>query len=113
MIKRGNDVIVSSHKMCNSIISKAFGLRFRRSPKDSALIFTFRKPRKVVMDMWFVFYPIDVVFLDSENKVVEIKESFKPWSFYASKNDVNVIIEFESGVVKKNNILVGDKLEIA
>ena len=109
MIRKNNEVIVDA-RFCNSVISKAFGLRFRKKPVDKALIFTFDSPKTVLMDMWFVFYPIDVVFLDSDKKVVEIKEKFLPFSFYKSNKKAVYIIEFENGIIKKNNISIGEKL---
>ena len=36
--------------------------------------------------MFFVFFPIDVLFLDKNKKVVELKENFKPFSIYFPKN---------------------------
>ena len=87
------------------------GLRFKKSPKNMALVFYFANPQKVLMDMWFVFYPIDVVFLDSNKMVVELKKGFKPFSFYHSKTNSNYIIEFEQGMIKAHNISVGDVLD--
>ena len=35
--------------------------------------------------MLFVFYPIDVLFLDKNNIVVDKKDNFKPFTLYNSK----------------------------
>lgn len=111
LIKKGDKVIASKSKFCNSLFSKAIGLRFRKKPVDTGLIFTFNSPQIVLMDMWFVFYPIDVVFLDNDKKVVEIKENFLPFAFYNSKKEALFIIELENGAVRKNNIQIDDKIE--
>jgi len=112
LIKRRNDIIISDSRICNSVFCKAIGFRFRKKP-DYCLVFVFENPQKVLMDMWFVFYPIDVVLLDKEKKVIEIKENFLPFTFFASKKSAGFILEFNSGVVKKNNIMVGDVLDIS
>jgi uncharacterized protein len=110
MIKRNNEVIVPKEKFCNSLISKALGLRFRKKPVNNAFIFSFDTPQTILMDMWFVFYPIDVVFLDNDKKIVEVKEKFLPFSFYKSHKKARYIIEFESGTVKKCDINIGNRL---
>ncbi len=111
MISKEGKVIVNDAKLCRSLFSKAAGLRFRGKPKDACFIFIFDKPQRVMMDMWFVFYPIDVIFLDKDKRVVEIKEKFLPWSFYSSKKEASYIIEFECGIVIKNKISIGNTLE--
>lgn len=112
MIKKDKIVIVSNINYCNSLFSKATGLRFRWLKKDSAYVFKFNKSQKVLMDMFFVFYPIDVVFLDKENVIVEMKEKFYPFTFYSSKKEANIIIEFSSKTIKKFDLVIGDKLII-
>lgn len=61
--------------------------------------------------MFFVFYPIDVIFLDENYKVVDFKEDFKPFTFYTSKKPAKYIIELKSGVIKNtktklNNFII-------
>ncbi len=60
--------------------------------------------------MWFVFFPIDVLFLDEHNKVVEIKRNFKPFTFYTSAKEVTSLIEVPYGKIKHTS--VGDVVEI-
>lgn len=108
MIKKGNKIIADKIEYCESFVSKAFGLRFRKKPVNKGMIFSFNTPQKVMMDMLFVFYPIDVIFLDENKKVIEIKEKFMPFSFYNSKKEAKYIIEFENGVINKNNICIND-----
>ncbi len=107
MIKVGKRVIAKNAEYCNSFFSKAIGLRFRKSPKSKGVIFTFDVPQKVIMDMWFVFYPIDVIFLDEKKRIVEINEGFSPFSFYSSKKNAKYIIEFEKGTIDKHKIRIG------
>ena len=60
--------------------------------------------------MWFVFFPIDVLFLDADFYVVEIKRLFKPWTFYSSKTTCNYIVETPAGRIGDTS--VGDKITI-
>lgn len=84
---------------------------FSKKKEGYGLIFSFNKPRKMALHMFFVFYPIDVLFLDSEKQVVDMKESFKPFNFYTSKEKANYVIELPEGTIKSSKTLKGDKIE--
>lgn len=68
---------------------------FPRSKFDFGLIFK-REYESIVgssIHMLFVFYPINVIFLDSNKKVVDIKKKLKPFTFYSPKKKAKYIIE--------------------
>ena len=102
-----NKIIVKEKKICNSIFSRAFGLMFTKKNNNLGLIFKFNKEQIIPMHMLFVFYPIDVLFLNKEKKVVEIKKSFKPWTFYTPKKKAMYVIEIASN---NHEIDIGDKI---
>jgi len=62
--------------------------------------------------MLFVFYPIDVLFLDKNKIVVEIKENFMPFAFYTPKNKAQYVTELPKGTIKKSKTEIGDKIEL-
>ena len=86
-----NTIISKNTVFCNNIISKAIGLMFSKK-SDKSLIFVFKKEKIVPLHMLFVFYPIDVLFLNKEKKIVEMKENFRPFSFYSPENKTKYII---------------------
>jgi uncharacterized membrane protein (UPF0127 family) len=88
--KTNNKTIAKDYRLCKSILSKATGLMFS---KRKNLIFIFSDERIVALHMIFVFFPIDVLFLDKNKKVVEIKKDFKPWTFYTPKKKAMYVIE--------------------
>ena len=57
--------------------------------------------------MLFVMYPIDVLILDKNKKIVEIKRNFKPFTFWNSSKRAKYVVElaFQGGYK------VGDKVE--
>ena len=101
-------VLAKDVKFCKSVFSKFIGLRFSRRMRES-LVFVFEKERKVSLDMFFVFYPIDVLWLDEDKKVVGIKENFKPFSFTFGKK-ARYVLELENGVARKTRTEIGDKI---
>lgn len=102
--------IASKKDFCDSIPSKAFGLMFSPKIKDKGLIFVFDKEEVRELHMFFVFFPIDVLFLDKNKKVVEIKENFTPFTLYFPKKKAQYVIELEKGTVKKTKTKTGDIL---
>ena len=63
--------------------------------------------KKVKLHNWFVFYPIDVLVLDSSKKVVEIKKDFKPFKFWSSVGKGKYVVELGFS----SDYKVGDRLE--
>ena len=61
------NTIIKKVQYCKSLFSKFRGLMFTKK-KERALIFFFNKPTRVDLHMFFVFYPIDVVFLNEKKQ---------------------------------------------
>lgn len=91
--KTTGNILAENVKFCNSVFSKALGLMFSSKDEDTALVFVFDKPKKIDLHMFFVFYPIDVLFLDKDKKIVEIKRNFKPFSYYKATNKAKYVVE--------------------
>lgn len=85
---------------------------FRGKP-DYALVFELEKETRLgaSIHMLFVFFPIDVVYLDSGKKVVDIKSGLKPWSLnYTPKKAAKYFVEFPVGKLREK-IGLGDVLQ--
>ena len=102
-------IIAKNAELCWNIFSKSFGLMFTLKPKP--LIFIFKKEKIIPLHMLFVFYPIDVLFLDKNKAVVETKENFKPFTSYTPKNKAQYILELPKNIIKKTKTKIGDKIE--
>jgi len=92
-------------KACKNIFEKALGLMFSIKPRT--LIFAFGKEQINPLHMFFVFFPIDVYFLDRYKEIIEVKKRFKPWAFYTPKKKAKYVIETEVGKLK---VKLGDKI---
>jgi len=53
-------------------------------------------------------FPIDVLFLNEDWKVVEMKEDFKPFRYHRPKKKAMFIIELPEGSILKSKTKVGD-----
>lgn len=105
-----NKIIEHNVRICDDKFSKFIGLMFSKK-ENKALIFRFDKEKIICLHMIFVFYPIDVLFLDENNIVVDIKENFKPFAFYKSRKKSMYAIELLDGAIKKSRTDIGDKIE--
>ena len=77
-------------KFCDTFLTKFLGLMFRKKQK---LHFKFKKDVKHSIHTFFVFFPIDITFLDKNNKVIEVRKNLKPFSIYFPKNKYNSFVE--------------------
>ena len=57
--------------------------------------------------MFFVFYPIEVVILNENKKVVDLKENFKPFKFWISAQKGKYVVEL---ALPHPQISLGDHL---
>ena len=101
MIKNRDEIISQDELYCDSFFQLARGLMFRSKQN---LIMKFPKERRINLHMFFVFFPIDVLVLDSSMKVVEVKKNFKPFTFWNSKKKGKYVVEL--GFAK--DVRVGD-----
>jgi uncharacterized membrane protein (UPF0127 family) len=58
---------------------------------------------------WFMRFPIDVVFLDRELRVLRIAENVVPWRF-AAKRGARSALELPAGAAARAGLAVGDAL---
>jgi len=100
-------------RIAGNLFSQVKGLMFEDRKKfDYALVFpqAFESRHGTSIHMLFVFFPIDIVFLDASKKVVDVRKnvpSFLP--YLAPKKPAKYFIEMPIG--KSNGIEEGDFLE--
>ncbi|MBU0470884.1 MAG: DUF192 domain-containing protein [Nanoarchaeota archaeon] len=97
-------MISKQERICKNVFTQARGLMFR---KKQNLIMVFKNERRISLHNFFVFFPIDVLILDKNKKIIEIKKNFRPFTFWNSKEKGKFNIEL--GFPEKYE--VGDKLE--
>ena len=90
-----------------SFKERLFGLMFTKSISDSeALIF--KKAGSI--HTCFMRFPIDLIFLDSQKKVISIRQNIKPWRVIFCTGSTYTI-GCNSGVTEAKKIVVGDILK--
>jgi uncharacterized membrane protein (UPF0127 family) len=60
---------------------------------------------------FFMKFPIDVIFLDKEDRVVHIAEGMTPGSISPIVKGANYVIE-ANAITLSGNIMIGDKIKV-
>jgi len=103
--KTQTKIISKKEKYCYTLFSQGWGLMFR---KKQNLVMVFKKERKVRLHNFFVFYPLDILILNKNKTIIEIKRNFKPFTFWNSKKKGQYVVELEF----KNEYNVKDVLQL-
>jgi uncharacterized membrane protein (UPF0127 family) len=99
---------------------RQMGLMFRPSlPLDRGLLFVFTEPDFHGIWMRNCKFPIDIVWLDDEHKVVHVHEAAPPCTtanpadcdIYKPLRRASYVVEINSGQAKREKIVVGSSLE--
>jgi uncharacterized membrane protein (UPF0127 family) len=63
--------------------------------------------------MFFMRYPIDVVFIDKSGRVTKLVHRLKPWRIVPWAWGARDCLELRAGALDKTDTQVGDQLEIS
>lgn len=104
--------VSSSVEVCSSLGSRMKGLMFSRSSRvnDNSLVFVFSKKFKWDLHMFFVFFPIDIVYLDENRKVVEMKKHLGPFTMYFPREESLYVVEMQAGLIDSVGVDIGHEL---
>ncbi len=112
--KTKNLVIANRVKICNSFFLRLKGLMFTRKLEDDKALVLVSKKESLISNMihtLFVFYPIDVVWLDKNFNVVDKRLNIRPFTIsIIPKKSAKYIIELKCDKAKDINL--NDKLSI-
>jgi uncharacterized membrane protein (UPF0127 family) len=94
----------------------ARGLMFRNHlPWNAGMLFAYydEEPRSFWMKNTLI--PLDMIFVDSSSKIVEIKENVPPCKqdecpTYPSQEPAQYVLEVNAGFVQANDVRAGDRL---
>ena len=94
------------------------GLMFREQlDMDSGMLFVYEEEEDRTFWMKNMFIPLDIIWIDSKNEVVFIKEHVQPCredtcpSLRSDKN-AQYVLEINSGMAQRISLNVGDRMEI-
>lgn len=106
-------VLARRVQVCDTPWTRSRGLMFRRHlAEDEALWFQLHRPGRfqAAIHMFFVFFPIGVVWVDGEGRVVDaaLAKPFRPW--YAPSRAAAAFVEARPAILERCQ--VGDVLAL-
>ena len=108
----GNVILADKVRKVTDLFSRSKGLRFSRRLKQGEAIILESPVEGVfetTIDMFFVFFPLDILWLDTDKRVVDKAENVKPFTpFLTPARPAKYVVElprFMGRLVK-----VGDSL---
>jgi uncharacterized membrane protein (UPF0127 family) len=108
-------IVIDRTRIADSAWQKFRGLMLEKEERfDYGLVFDFGHATRfgASVHMLFVFFPIDLVYLDENRRVVDVKTGFRPWSLnYTPKKAARYLIELPAG--KADMIVQEDELRWA
>src|SRR5579862_5762676 len=104
-----HEVIADRAEIATSSWARAKGLIGRRRPADGfALVI---RPCNGVHTLLMSF-PLDVVYVDYDGRIITILHEFKPWRVGPIKRNSAWVIEFPAGAVEATRARLGDLIEV-
>ena len=107
--RSNGSLLAENAVLCASPLSKFMGLMFSMD-KSRVLVFEFAEEINISLHMLFVFYSIDVLFLDRRKTAVDMKKNFMPFTFYSSRAKAKYAIELPAGKISKTGTKLGDRI---
>lgn len=106
---RTGSTLADNCQVADTLVTRTVGLlnRSELSSGEGLLI----RPCSSV-HCFFMRFAIDVVFLDTDNRVLRIYPSLRPWRFTRWVRRAKSTLELPAGVVEASDTRVGDKLRI-
>ena len=96
------------------------GLMFRKNlSRDAGMLFIFYNEEPQTFWMKNTLIPLDMIFINSTLKIVDIKENVPPCiqgeecPLYPSREPAQYVLEVNAGFVQRNGIKIGDRFETA
>jgi len=82
LIYKGKRIEIKGVKRLSKF-GKGIGLMFHRREKCPAMLFEFKKPVKMKIHSFFVFFPFVGIWMDNQNKIIEVRV-IQPWNISIS-----------------------------
>jgi uncharacterized membrane protein (UPF0127 family) len=112
-------ILVKNLERAHSFGKRTKGLMFRKElARDTGLLMAFGYERKHEIWMFGMRFPIDIVFIDRDKRIVDIKHSVKPmgknpgmWRIHRPSKPCRYVLEVSAGLVNKTGTEIGDMLD--
>jgi uncharacterized protein len=109
----GRDLIVVNVEVAATNAKRELGLMYRRHlDEEAGMIFLFKQPQHLTFWMKNTLIPLDMIFADSDGRIVGIVENAAPLSesIDAVDGDSQYVLEVNGGFCRRHGVIAGDRL---
>ncbi|NOY74871.1 MAG: hypothetical protein GXP32_03660 [Kiritimatiellaeota bacterium] len=103
-----NNVIAKKTVVAEKFAARAFGMIGRRFDDFDAMVFN----RCNSIHTMFMSIKIDVLFVDSENRICETRERLLPWKPLVRCSEATIVIELPEGRLEQVGAELGDTIDL-
>lgn len=93
------------------------GLSGKKSmSQNEGMLFVFENNGLYSFWMKDMLFPLDIIWIDENNKIVHVEENLLPQTYpksFISKELAKYVLELNGGIVRKKNMKVGDKVRFS
>lgn len=101
--------VTDKFKVCNNFFSRAKGLMFSFLRGFDGAVLVFDRDSFVSVHMLFVFLPLDIFWVDSDFRIVDVRRSVKPFTpLLIPKSMAKYVVETRCGLVR--DVRIGEKM---
>lgn len=109
ILRRHDQILSHELAIADSLISRLIGLLGKDRLRDDEMLWI---KRCNSIHTFFMKFPIDCIFLDSQMKVCALKANILPWRIVFPIWSARSVIELRAGQIAALNIKVGDELHV-
>lgn len=104
-LERDDGTVVADHvEVADSVLSRFMGLMFRAELRPGHGLAL--RPCNSV-HMFFMRFPLDVVFVDGDGRVVRVLDSIRPWRASSFVRGAKAAIELPAGTASRAMVVPG------
>ncbi|MEN6551645.1 MAG: DUF192 domain-containing protein [Methanobacterium sp.] len=112
VMNRTKSTVLGESEIADTFFSRLRGTMFKKELKRGLILKlpSSRSRSGSAIHMFFVRFPLDIIFADVDKKVVDII-SIDPWKTYTPKSPAKYVIEMEKGTIESSGTEIGDELD--
>jgi uncharacterized protein len=112
IINKTKGSVLGQADIADSFFSRFKGLMLKKKIEKGLILKlpSQRSRRGAGIHMFFMRMPLDLIFVDSEKKVVDVA-TLDPWQTYTPIAPARYIIELEKGKLNDSHTEIGDELD--
>lgn len=106
-VEHSVDAISETVVYHDTVFSQALGVLPYQPLRQAAHVFRFQEARRRTFHTWFLFSPIDIVYVHNST-VIGVAESMPPFSTDRSDDPADTVVELPAGTARDKGIREGD-----